>query len=555
MEEPAATLLSLPPDILARLAGLVLGCSGLAFGASCTAAQEALGEALCMGVPALAGAESVSRVGWSLALRRIRCGARGQWHRVQPLRAVRPELWASVPLQEPPRLSGASMCAMGESRLAVYGGRATATGETFGQLYMATIRRDEQQRAAVAQWDAIEPIGKEAPPARCYHTATRLGDAMVVFGGAGAEGDDADALRGDTWLLRPCSRHASGGGSGGAPPALRWEQLAGSSADGGAAQLQPQSQPLSHPEQPAPRSSHVAAAWTSPEGVETIVLHGGLANHGTRDDTWLLRAGPPVASSSPGGAAAAAAGVVAGAVGAAGSVSDRAARGVAGGTGAVDALAWARLQTSGERVARAHHCGGVVGGKLLVHSGQDARLLSVAGVACLDLRLARWDALLAAGALPSWCAPRIASTLKRALWVRIPLLPGRSPPSPPASAGARLASTRRRRRSRASASSSSAASAPPSTSRSRHHGCSRRRQPRPRPRCQHRRQSAAAAPPAAAAAAATVATLLRARPPSALMPAPLPAAATAARARARARRRAPTARGCSSSAASTATPT
>ena len=49
MEERAATLLFLPPDILGWVVGLVLGCSVLAFGAICTAAQEALGEALCIG--------------------------------------------------------------------------------------------------------------------------------------------------------------------------------------------------------------------------------------------------------------------------------------------------------------------------------------------------------------------------------------------------------------------------------------------------------------------------------------------------------------------------
>ena len=48
-------LLDLPQDVLVTIAALVLQRSGLAFGATCTAAQEALGRALCTVVPALAG--------------------------------------------------------------------------------------------------------------------------------------------------------------------------------------------------------------------------------------------------------------------------------------------------------------------------------------------------------------------------------------------------------------------------------------------------------------------------------------------------------------------
>ena len=272
MELPASTppdcsmdLIDLPSEILCRIASLVVRERGCPLVGVCVALDEALGEAVREELPGLLGGAQPtegSRNGWSLALAAVQRGLTGTWRAVQPLRAKRPATSTSEPLQAAPKLSGASMCAMGpvgQQRLVVYGGRSATTGDTHDKLRMATVSwRGER---GVASWSELLVAGP-SPPARCYHTATRLGDAMLVFGGAGAE-SEGEALHADTWLLK--RTHPNGGGGFGDGP-LAWQPLSGAA--------------------PAARSSHVAAAWVNPEGETVVLVHGGLGSEGTRDDTW-----------------------------------------------------------------------------------------------------------------------------------------------------------------------------------------------------------------------------------------------------------------------------
>lgn len=94
---------------------------------------------------------------------------------------------------------------------------------------------------------------------------------------------------------------------------------------------------------PCGRSTHICSPWKSQK--LCAVLHGGLGECGVLSDCWLLQP-----------------------------------------TGQ-----WVQLQTSGPRIARAHHCGGVVQDALLVYSGQDERYLTVKGCFLLQLLTAVWE--------------------------------------------------------------------------------------------------------------------------------------------------------------------
>lgn len=94
---------------------------------------------------------------------------------------------------------------------------------------------------------------------------------------------------------------------------------------------------------PSARSSHVFASWKSPQGWG--VLHGGLGEVGTLSDVWVWHASGD----------------------------------------------WTELKTNGPVVARAHHCGGIVRDRLLIHSGQDAGYLTVDSFYTLHLGTAVWQ--------------------------------------------------------------------------------------------------------------------------------------------------------------------
>jgi len=113
-----------------------------------------------------------------------------------------------------------------------------------------------------------------------------------------------------------------------------------------------------NPRSPCARSCHVCSTW-GPDGY--AVLHGGLggvnAIGGTMSDTWLFHPG-----------------------------------------GKCD-----EIHTTGPRIARAHHCGGVVNSSLVVYSGQDEHYLTVNNLCILQLETAVWEEV----DLPSGPSPRI----------------------------------------------------------------------------------------------------------------------------------------------------
>ena len=200
----------------------------------------------------------------------------------------------------------------------------------------------------VAQWDMLRSAGSEPqqqPSARCYHSAALWGGAdpnVLLFGGAG----EGSALFDDTWVLEEGAAGRSGGGGGGSGGGGGGRAGAGGASD--AAFKWRQLEGLA--QRPAPRSSHLCASWKRPDG-SAVVVHGGLGNGGVTSDLWLL---PPPSS-------------------------------------AQRRPEWVELQTSGVRVARAHHCGGVVGERLLVYSGQDDSLLTVGTICSVGLRSCVWE--------------------------------------------------------------------------------------------------------------------------------------------------------------------
>ena len=259
-------------------------------------------------------------------------GGQALWQAFRPLRAVRPSTMHTMPLQAPPRVSGASLCALAPQHLCLFGGRDSISGDTLGATRLVSVR------SGVAVWDVL--TSKTHPPARCYHTASlwptargsRQGSgvclSMVVFGGAGdgdGEGNDWTGTRGllsDLWSATvtvpdPSSAAAAGGATGRPcvpPPPLSWRPL------------EPRSE-----RSPAARSSHVCAAWAA---AGALVIHGGLSSGGVLGDTWLLSRGRDEGSGT-------------------------------------EQCEWIEVVTSGACVQRAHHSGGVVAeSTLLIFSGQ-----------------------------------------------------------------------------------------------------------------------------------------------------------------------------------------
>lgn len=243
---------------------------------------------------------------------------------------------------EAPRLSGASLCALGHGTLVVHGGRSSLSGETLSDTYLARVAG----RRVV--WDRLTSVG---PRARCYHAAAAIADTgnfkgsdMLVFGGAGGQ----DLLLNDLCRFR-LSR------SGAAALVGEWQVLTSGhggliSSDGDSSR---RSKELlrSSPSVPEPRSSHVFVAWPRKQ---QAVLHGGLGQCGVLADSWIC--------SSNGN--------------------------------------WRRLPTCGGMVARAHHCGGICRDLLFVYWGQDEGYLTVGTVYSLDLLSAIWSEVLCSGPAP-----------------------------------------------------------------------------------------------------------------------------------------------------------
>jgi len=337
----AVSFSDLPNEVLLTITAILLPPNGLAdepmlwrgamaFGACSSVCGAYLAEACQVAFPAFAGLHTDSPAAWGALLGGLHAGGCGRWLPCSPMRAVRPQQPQRQPVQAPPHLSGASMCALAPNLLCVFGGRSSVSAETRGTTYLVTIARSGAERA-VALWDELQ-TGESPPPPRCYHTAQMWTDhsapleqsPMVVFGGAGED----EGMFNCAWKLERVGRD----GFSSAP--WRWRQLVPSG------------------ELPAARSSHLCVNWST-EGA--LVVHGGLGNDGVTGDVWMLRRGD-------GG------------------------NGVSGGE-----CAWARVITSGGDVKRAHHAGGLVRESLLVYSGQDERLLTVHNLASLCLSTATWS--------------------------------------------------------------------------------------------------------------------------------------------------------------------
>ena len=69
----------------------------------------------------------------------------------------------TMPLQAPPRVSGASLCALAPQHLCLFGGRDSISGDTLGATRLVSVR------SGVAVWDVL--TSKTHPPARCYRLA------------------------------------------------------------------------------------------------------------------------------------------------------------------------------------------------------------------------------------------------------------------------------------------------------------------------------------------------------------------------------------------------
>lgn len=293
------------------------------------AVGESLRESISRLDPSIAG-ECTS---WTRLLALLRGISKGAWHLMQPLRAHRGGNKFSTPLQKAPHISGASLCFVGGSRIVLFGGRCSVSGDTVDATYVVRI---PVMASGVVQWEELHcskcsnALQQKGPAARCYHAAIQgfRDSTMFVFGGAGGDlVSRSDSLLGDTWMLEVLSVTNNQLGQWGAMASCGlWERCHGSDTS----------------ETPSARSSHVFAAWSSQR---CAVLHGGLGEGGVVSDTWLLQSNAE----------------------------------------------WHELRTSGPRISRAHHCGGVVGDALLIYSGQDERYLTVSGLFMLQLLTGVWE--------------------------------------------------------------------------------------------------------------------------------------------------------------------
>jgi hypothetical protein len=221
---------------------------------------------------------------------------------------------------------------VGGNKIVLFGGRCSVSGDTVDATYVVQI---PVRASGVVQWEELHCSKSEnslqlkGPAARCYHAAIQgfRDSTMFVFGGAGGDlVSGSDSLLGDTWMLEMTSVTINQLGQWGAVASCGLWERCRGSVTS---------------ETPSARSSHVFAKWPSKR---YGVLHGGLGEGGVLSDTWLLNSNAE----------------------------------------------WYELRTSGPRIARAHHCGGVVEDALLIYSGQDEGYLTVSGFFVLQLLTGVW---------------------------------------------------------------------------------------------------------------------------------------------------------------------
>eukprot|EP00966_Prymnesium_polylepis_P270355 6245300-Prymnesium_polylepis.3 len=142
-------LLDLPIDLLRHCVSLALPARGFAAAAVCwkdalaaaTASamlHEALGDALHEAFDGLAplvpaqvlDAFWMRRTCWMRLVRSLNVVDDARWRTPRLVRAVRAQKPNRAPVHSPPRLSGASLCAVREGQLVLFGGRDSASGES-----------------------------------------------------------------------------------------------------------------------------------------------------------------------------------------------------------------------------------------------------------------------------------------------------------------------------------------------------------------------------------------------------------------------------------------
>eukprot|EP00929_Paragymnodinium_shiwhaense_P100302 TRINITY_DN62523_c0_g1_i2.p1 TRINITY_DN62523_c0_g1~~TRINITY_DN62523_c0_g1_i2.p1 ORF type:complete len:501 (-),score=72.91 TRINITY_DN62523_c0_g1_i2:225-1727(-) len=349
------------------------------------ALQSSLGRTLVDNFPASLSRLKVNipaarRTCWLQLLASFNACNASSWESIRTLSAVRPRGGCWTPQQHAPRLSGCSLCAVGEGRLLLFGGRESVSGNTEGAAWLISVTRSVV--TSLVTWDKLEMDGP-APPSRCYHSATRWTAAepansggrfarVVIFGGSGSAG----GVLNDTWCLTLSGSRVDGS----AGYSAEWQEL--HQAAGSAA--------------PVARSSHICALWTGAGG-GTPVLQGGLGDSGTYSDTWLLTEGCNAAGQAdmqPGGLRS----------------RTRARTRTSSNMSSCSSVApidpaacWTRLETLGPPVARAHHVGGVVSDMLLLVGGHDTQLLTVDWMGLLHLPTATWSTVKQ----PGWQSARI----------------------------------------------------------------------------------------------------------------------------------------------------
>lgn len=290
--------------------------------AGASRARDAWGESLALGFPALGASEKSLCKAWATSLlSALKGGGQGSWQKMSTMRSIRARTQCSTPMQSNPKLSGASLCAVGKNCLVLFGGRCSISGVTLDETYVVRI---PMRSSGLANWEKLSCNPK--PPVRCYHSATRgsKDSTMFVFGGA-----STGALLGDAWWFEVAM--VPSGPQGCLTSCGQWRRFHQSDSS----------------VSPPARSSHVCAPWSN---TGQAVLHGGLGEGGTKSDTWILKPGD----------------------------------------------CWEELVTTGPRVSRSHHCGGIVGDNFIIYSGQDEMFLAVNKLCMLQLSTLVWQEVVLA---------------------------------------------------------------------------------------------------------------------------------------------------------------
>ena len=162
MDDTIEELSTLPPEVLVAIASGLLPVEGLAdetwqswraalfFAAASQLTHAALLEAARERMPVAVGTADMGAAAFAAHIGALLCGGgRSAWQLVRPLRAVRAQTSTTTPLQVTPRLAGATLCAVAPSRLCLFGGRDSASGDTLDATHLAQIR------GGVAIWDVL----------------------------------------------------------------------------------------------------------------------------------------------------------------------------------------------------------------------------------------------------------------------------------------------------------------------------------------------------------------------------------------------------------------